>query len=177
MLAFNVSGMILYPLVGMVFGSFWATLLAFIFLPVYAYSKIINKVEPVASETGAAPNPQASDRTKRFQLLTFAVAEGVLTGFLFSSHYLSSIEPFAFFSPLLVGIGAQFAIPQQANASDRLPTLGICVGSGLVAHFVVGLFTGQLAFPYLLLTLLHTAIALCSLQIYFKYHEEDEKVI
>lgn len=178
MFAYHVSEWVLYPFVGLIFGSLWAIILAYFLLPIYAYSLINKEIEPANDAISTNESFAAhADCQKRFKLLLFAIVEGLLIGYLFSSHYLSSMQPLAFLSPLLLGVGAHFVFSQQIQASDRVSTLGVCIGTGFAAHLILGFLLGELSIPYLVLTLLYTAIAYSALQIYFQYNGENEQVI
>lgn len=84
----QVSSYLLYPFVGLILGSFWSSILAFVLLPALICSHI--------------KNTNDNERTTRFKLFTFALIEGLLMGYLFSHRYLTSIQPFAFLTPLAI---------------------------------------------------------------------------
>lgn len=55
--------------------------------------------------------------------------------------------------------------------SDRAKLIGITIGTGVALHLVFGTVLG-LTFPYLLLTMIYTAVGFVTLQVYLKNGED-----
>lgn len=84
----QISSYILYPIIEVLLGSLLSLVLAFIVLPVFVFFQIKNSEE--------------NERLVRFKLLIFALFEGLLTGYLFSNSYLTTIQPFAFLTSFAI---------------------------------------------------------------------------
>lgn len=147
-----VGAYLLAPFVGLALDHSSAALLAYVLLPYLTYLKISQK---------------DSDENNRFKLLAFAVAEGVLVGFLLANRYLATGQPLLTLSPLIVALSVQLL--GASLAANRVQLHGVAIGGGVAVHLVLGLVAGQLSFPYLLLVLLNAGIGFATLQLFYKY--------
>ncbi|VDM83678.1 unnamed protein product, partial [Strongylus vulgaris] len=147
---------ILGPIISIFVGKFGATLAAFIAVPLYAHYEIKHF-------TG-------SDAGIRFELLSLAILQGVLTGFVIDSLYLSA-TPFAVLTPAIVTV-AFAAISSTANG-NRVTLLGGSIGAAVGVNFLLGLITGSLTFVYFLLTLTYAGLAAMTMQLVFKKIKGD----
>ncbi|KAL6733918.1 hypothetical protein ANCDUO_01655 [Ancylostoma duodenale] len=149
---------ILGPIISIFVGKFGATLAAFVAVPLYAHYQIKHS-------TG-------SDVNIRFELLSLAILQGVLTGFVINSLYLSA-TPFAVLTPAIVTVSFA-AIANSANG-NRVTLLGGSIGAAVGVNFLLGLITGSLTFVYFLLTLTYAGIAAVTMQLVFKHIQGDAK--
>ncbi|CAJ0605743.1 unnamed protein product [Cylicocyclus nassatus] len=149
---------ILGPIVSIFVGKFGAALAAFVALPLYAHYQI--------------KHSGGDDVTIRFQLLSLAIVQGVLTGFVVNNLYLSA-TPFAVLTPAIVTVSFA-AISTSANG-NRVTLLGGSVGAAVGVNFLLGLITGYLTFVYFLLTLTYAGIAAVTMQLVFKHVQGEDK--
>ncbi|ETN82519.1 hypothetical protein NECAME_07905 [Necator americanus] len=146
------------PIISIFIGKFGATLAAFVGIPLYAHYEI--------------KHSGGSDVNIRLELLSLAVLQGVLTGFVIDSLYLSA-TPFAVLTPAIVTVSfASIAASAQGN---RVTLLGGSVGAAVGVNFLIGLITGNLTFVYFLLTLTYAGIAAVTMQLVFKHIQGEAK--
>uniref|UniRef100_A0A0N4ZTP7 DUF4203 domain-containing protein n=1 Tax=Parastrongyloides trichosuri TaxID=131310 RepID=A0A0N4ZTP7_PARTI len=141
---------LLYPFVGLIFDGSTALYLTAIFIPVYVHFK--QSREPLSEEKS------------RFRLLGYAIAQGLIVGYIQVDSFLLSQDPFAFLGLAVMGIAALFLTP--IFGGNRLNFLGAVAGSGFAVHFVLGLVLGQLGAIYLLMSILYSAVVFILLQYY-----------
>ncbi|KAK6057863.1 hypothetical protein COOONC_04578 [Cooperia oncophora] len=96
------------------------------------------------------------------ELLSYAILQGVLTGFVIDSIYLSYI-PYAVITPAI--IAASFGAVNKNAQGSRKVLLGGTIGTAIGVNFLIGMVTGSLSFIYLLLTLVYAGIAHIILQL------------
>ncbi|KAI1718302.1 interactor of ZYG-11 domain-containing protein [Ditylenchus destructor] len=154
----TVSAYVLYPIVGLVLNGFSAFLLCFALLPYLAYLHL-SKLP-----FNATLDAQAMDKQARYQLLAFALVEGLLSGFVFASRRLESMEPLAFLSSLGIALAAQ-VLSGLPSGNQRAVLLGGCVGAGFTMQLTLGFVLGQLSAPYVFLSLLYAGLAYSALQL------------
>ncbi|KAK6020272.1 hypothetical protein OSTOST_14077 [Ostertagia ostertagi] len=99
------------------------------------------------------------------ELLSYAILQGVLMGYVIDSIYLSYI-PYAVITPAIITVA--FAQVAKSADGDRKMILGSTVGAAVSFNFMLGLITGSLSFVYFLLTLTYAAIAAVIMQLCFK---------
>jgi len=155
-----ISGLILAPVVSVFVGGATAFLVIYAALPAFVYKNLDFTNE--------------SDSETRFQLLGFALVQGILVGFLFSERYLSTMQPLPFLTPLIIAVGTSMAEPQVG--SNRQALIGATIGGGVGAHLLIGLVLGQLSFAYFLATLLYAAAGFASLQYLLKDGEYNANI-
>jgi len=155
-----ISSLVLSPVVGVFVGGATAFLVIYAALPTFVYKNLDFTNE--------------SDAETRFQLLGFALVEGILVGFLFSDRYLATMQPLPFLTPLIIAVATTLAEPQIG--SNRQALLGAAIGGGVVSHLLIGVILGQLSFPYLLLTLLYAATGFATLQYLLKDGEFNASI-
>ncbi|CAJ0572378.1 unnamed protein product, partial [Mesorhabditis spiculigera] len=149
-----VSGYVFAPVLGLAVGGAGALVLALGALPAYSYWSLNQDIAA-----------SASDVTIRFRLLTAAAVQGLLVGFILQNSYLSG-APIA---PLLLGIAAAaYPFAAEKFGGNRQMLLGASVGSALGATLVLGLLSGYLTLPYLLLSGLYAGVTAVTLQYMYK---------
>lgn len=141
---------LLGPIISVFVGRFGAALLAFFGVPFYAYYKV---------------KGGGNDKAIRMELLAYSVLQGVLTGFVIDSIYLSYI-PYAIVTPAIIAVS--FASVNKAAGGNRKTLLGGTIGAAVGVNFVLGLLTGSLSFVYLLLTITYAGIAFVVMQVMIK---------
>lgn len=77
------------------------------------------------------------------------------------------MQPIGAITPLVIALSVHLLGPKLANSRPSL--YGAAIGGGLIVHIVVGFSSGQFSFPYLLLSLLHSAIGFAVLQAFYKF--------
>ncbi|KAK6057864.1 hypothetical protein COOONC_04579 [Cooperia oncophora] len=105
------------------------------------------------------------DKSVRMELLSYAILQGVLMGYVIDSIYLSYI-PYAVITPAIITVS--FAAVAKSAEGDRKMMLGSTVGAAISFNFMLGLITGSLSFVYFLLTLTYAGIAAVIMQLCFK---------
>ncbi|WKX93428.1 hypothetical protein Q1695_011026 [Nippostrongylus brasiliensis] len=146
---------ILGGLVGMCCGRFGAAMVAFVGIPFYAHYKI---------------KQGGSDKTKRMEILSYAILQGVVTGFVIDSIYLSYI-PYAIITPAV--IAASFGVVVKSANGNRSTILGGTIGTAIGVNFLLGMVTGSMSFVYLLLTLTYAGVAFIIMQLMFKNSKDS----
>ncbi|KAI1701455.1 interactor of ZYG-11 domain-containing protein [Ditylenchus destructor] len=154
----TVSSYVLYPIVGLVLNGFSASVLCFALLPYLAYLHL-SKLP-----LNATLDAQSMDKQARYQLLAFALVEGLLSGFVFASRHLDSMEPLAFLTSLGIALAAQ-VLSGLPSGNQRAVLLGGCVGAGLTMQLTLGFVLGQISASYVLLSLLYAGLAYSALQL------------
>lgn len=125
------------------------------------------------------------------ELLAYSVLQGVLTGFVIDSIYLSYI-PYAIVTPAIIAVSfavcskggsatafahiilrqlksvSLFQSVNKAAGGNRKTLLGGTIGAAVGVNFVLGLLTGSLSFVYLLLTITYAGIAFVVMQVMIK---------
>ncbi|VDO95600.1 unnamed protein product [Heligmosomoides polygyrus] len=111
------------------------------------------------------------------EILAYAILQGVITGYVIDSIYLSYI-PFAIVTPAIVALSfakSPQAVTKTANG-DRKQLLGGTIGAAVLVNFILGLLTGSLSFVYFLLTLTYAGIAAVVMQVAIKNLKGGDKV-
>ncbi|KJH50694.1 hypothetical protein DICVIV_03134 [Dictyocaulus viviparus] len=112
------------------------------------------------------------DAAVRFEVLSLAIAQGILMGFVIDSLYLSAI-PFAILTPAI--ITASFPVVTQAAGGNRVTILAGTIGASVIINLAIGLIIGSLSFTYFLLTLTYGSIAAVIMQLIFRNLQEGAK--
>ncbi|KAK5977150.1 hypothetical protein GCK32_004615 [Trichostrongylus colubriformis] len=154
--------------VSFVVGKFGAALVAFIGLPLYAHYKIKQK----SGAKDAISEAVTGDKTIRMEMLSYAILQGVLTGFVIDSIYLSYI-PYAVVTPAIVAVS--FAAVSKNADGNRSVLLGGTIGTAVGVNFTMGLIMGSLSFTYILLTLTYAGIAYVIMQLCLKHVKRVDK--
>ncbi|VDM52671.1 unnamed protein product [Angiostrongylus costaricensis] len=166
-----VGSYILGPLLSAFLGKSGAALLAFLAIPGYAHYSI-TKVGYVSALSDILNSGGGDDAAIRFQVLSLAIVQGVLMGFVINSLYLSSI-PFAVLTPAITALSFP-AVALSANG-NRVALLAGTIGAAIIFNFAVGLVTVNLSFTYFLLSLTYGGIAAAVMQLIFKNLHEEAK--
>ncbi|KAJ1353199.1 hypothetical protein KIN20_009778 [Parelaphostrongylus tenuis] len=147
-----VGSYIIGPILSKFLGKFGAATLAFFVVPSYAHYSIKKK-------------SGGDDGVIRFEVLTLAVIQGVLMGFVIDSLYLSSI-PFAVLTPAIITVS--FPAVALSSNGNRVTQLISTIGAAVIFNLAVGLATNSLSFTYFLLSLTYGGIAAVVMQLFFK---------
>ncbi|CAJ0560704.1 unnamed protein product, partial [Mesorhabditis spiculigera] len=148
------SGYLFAPILGLAIGGAGALVLALGALPAYSYYTLNQDIAA-----------SASDVTIRFRLLAAAVIQGLLVGFILQNSYLSG-APIA---SLILGIAAAaYPFAAEKFGGNRQMLLGASVGSAVGVTLVLGLLSGYLTLPYLLLSALYGGVTAITLQYMYK---------
>ncbi|CAJ0558401.1 unnamed protein product, partial [Mesorhabditis spiculigera] len=148
-----ISANVFAPIFSMAIGTFGALALALVGLPLIAYYRIKADVAEGVPES-----------TTRFGLLSLALVEGLLVGYILADRYVSG-APVAALPVALTSILYQLASAQFGN--NRQMLLGASAGAATLATLTVGLVLGSLTASYLLLTLLYGGAIAATLQYLF----------
>ncbi|VDK26722.1 unnamed protein product [Anisakis simplex] len=97
---------LLSPILSLFVSPFYVAAFAYIAMPLIAIQYSTGPIEGDFKEV---------DRSRRHDLLTISIVEGMLKGFLFSDRYMPGMAPFSFITPLCIGILAPFASPYIAK--------------------------------------------------------------
>uniref|UniRef100_A0A915CIH3 Uncharacterized protein n=1 Tax=Parascaris univalens TaxID=6257 RepID=A0A915CIH3_PARUN len=151
-----LGGTILKSILSLFVSGFYAFLAAYMLLPAMAWYYL--------------QQPADNDRSRRHALLAFSLLEGLATGFVLSERALTGPPPLAAITPLVIGFGAQMGA--SFIAIDRKKLLGVTLGGGLLIHLSLGVIVG-VSLPYLLLSLLYTAIGFVAIQHYIKHVKKE----
>ncbi|VDL76173.1 unnamed protein product [Nippostrongylus brasiliensis] len=144
---------LLGPLISAVAGKGAAAGIALFGIPFYAHYQIKQK------------GMTASDKSVRMEILYYAILQGVVTGFVIDSIYLTYV-PYAPITPAVVA--CSFAtVAKQANG-NRQTLLGGTIGSAVLINLTLGMVTGSLSFVYFLLTLTYAGVAAIVMQVALK---------
>ncbi|KAK5977147.1 hypothetical protein GCK32_004612 [Trichostrongylus colubriformis] len=154
------------PIVSIFVGKFGAFMLAAVGVPCYAHYTI--------KKSGVAEAAEAvtGDKSVRMELLSYAILQGVLMGYVIDSIYLSYI-PYAVITPAIITISFA-SVAQNANG-DRKMLLGGTVGAAVSFNLMLGMITGSLSFVYFLLTLTYAGIAAVIMQLCIKHLKSMSK--
>uniref|UniRef100_A0A7I4Y4D0 MFS transporter n=1 Tax=Haemonchus contortus TaxID=6289 RepID=A0A7I4Y4D0_HAECO len=117
--------------------------------------ELVNTVQDTRAESG-------DDSMIRMQLLSYAIIQGMLMGYVIDSIYLSYI-PYAVITPAIVTVS--FATVAKQSNGERKMLLGGTIGTAISVNFILGMITGSLSFVYFLLTLTYAGIAAVIMQL------------
>ncbi|XGW11697.1 hypothetical protein V3C99_012852 [Haemonchus contortus] len=137
------------PVLSLIFGKFGAFCLAAVVIPSYGHYAVKR------AESG-------DDSMIRMQLLSYAIIQGMLMGYVIDSIYLSYI-PYAVITPAIVTVS--FATVAKQSNGERKMLLGGTIGTAISVNFILGMITGSLSFVYFLLTLTYAGIAAVIMQL------------
>nr|CDJ94465.1 Protein of unknown function DUF856 domain containing protein [Haemonchus contortus] len=115
----------------------------------------------VSAVTSKRAEP-GDDSMIRMQLLSYAIIQGMLMGYVIDSIYLSYI-PYAVITPAIVTVS--FATVAKQSNGERKMLLGGTIGTAITVNFILGMITGSLSFVYFLLTLTYAGIAAVIMQL------------
>ncbi|CAJ0572655.1 unnamed protein product, partial [Mesorhabditis spiculigera] len=157
------SGYLFAPILGLAIGGAGALVLALGALPAYSYYTLNQDIAA-----------SASDVTIRFRLLAAAVIQGLLVGFILQNSYLSG-APIA---SLILGVAAAaYPFAAEKFGGNRQMLLGASVGSAVGVTLVLGLLSGYLTLPYLLLSALYGGVTAVTLQYMYKNVTAETKQV
>ncbi|XGW11695.1 hypothetical protein V3C99_012851 [Haemonchus contortus] len=146
------------PVLSLVFGKFGAFLMGAIWIPLGAHFDIKSQTT-------------ASDRIIRMRVLSGALLQGMVMGYVIDRLYLSYI-PYAVITPAVIAI--TFAQAAKFADGDRKKLLGGTIGTAITINFIWGMITGSLSFVYLLLMLTYAGIAAVIMQLCLNKLKETE---
>ncbi|VDM65855.1 unnamed protein product [Strongylus vulgaris] len=138
------------PLLYAIFDKLGASIFAFLVLPLF--TKLMLRKHQ---------RKGVRDAAIRFMLLITAVLQGLVSGFVIDSTYISG-EPLAFVTPLAIVMAYMGEI--NSVYKNRLAMLTACTTAGLIANFVIGILLNALTKTYELMTFAYVTAGMLTLQ-------------
>ncbi|VDK84418.1 unnamed protein product [Litomosoides sigmodontis] len=137
-----------------------AALLAYLVLPLTVYYFLHLPLEITAKD----------DFVRRYALFSFAVFEGLLTGYIFSDKDLIGKPPIAALTPMSIALIPHFG--SSIIGRDHAKLVCFTIGGGFLLHLSLGAII-DLSLPYILLAGLYGLIGFTVLQLYVNSAGKD----
>ncbi|KAK6733535.1 hypothetical protein RB195_017345 [Necator americanus] len=105
------------------------------------------------------------DSTIRFMLLMSSLMQGVVSGYVIDSTYLSG-EPLAFVTPLAIALA--YAGEVKSVYTSRLSLLTACMATSLFANLAIGQLMDAVTKTYEIMAIIYSAAGMATMQLVFK---------